>query len=413
MQKFKSKIYYGWIIVVVMGIISFVSMGLLSLNFGLFIKPMGDDLGIGRATFGFAQSAMMISAAFSAPFVGKLIDRYGTRLLLPIAATITISSIFILSQSDSSTQIIIVFIVMGLMNFNNPGNMFTSIPILKWFVKNRGKALSFSSLGIPIGAIVFIPLTQILINNNGWQLSLMVLGSIGLLVIIPISLLFLRRQPEDIGLQPDGKNLEITSKNEENIKPETSITLKESYKTFTYWQLIIIFSLHYFAVGTIALHRIPAFMDRGLDPTLVSISTAFDAVCAGVSSFIMGFLISKISSKWIASFSFFCLFIASIITIYSFDFWVMFISMAIFGVGIGGLIFIQNYIWAEKFGRENVGTIKGSSFFVIMLIGGIGAPLSGYIKDVTDSYVFIWWISVVILFLLSISILFDRKNKSE
>ena len=175
MLKFKSKIYYGWIIVVVMGIISFVSMGLLSLNFGLFIKPMGDDLGIGRATFGFAQSAMMISAAVSAPFVGKLIDRYGTRLLLPIAATITISSIFILSQSDSSIQIIIVFIVMGLMNFNNPGNMFTSIPILKWFVKNRGKALSFSSLGIPIGAIVFIPLTQILINNNGWQLSLMVL----------------------------------------------------------------------------------------------------------------------------------------------------------------------------------------------------------------------------------------------
>ena len=90
----------------------------------------------------------------------------------------------------------------------------------------------------------------------------------------------------------------------------------------------------------------------------------------------------------------------------------MFISMAIFGIGIGGLIFIQNYMWAEKFGRENVGIIKGSSFFVIMLIGGIGAPLAGYIRDVTGTYVTIWWVSVFILVLMSIFILFeDRKLK--
>ena len=87
MIKFKSNFFYGWVIVAVMATISFVSMGLLSLNFGLFIKPMGEDLNIGRATFGFAQSAMMISSAISSPIIGRLIDRFGTRLLLPIAAT--------------------------------------------------------------------------------------------------------------------------------------------------------------------------------------------------------------------------------------------------------------------------------------------------------------------------------------
>ena len=148
-----------------MGIISFVGMGLLSLNFGLFIKPMGEDLGIGRATFGLAQSSMMISAAISAPFVGHLIDRFGPRILLPLAATITIGAIFFLSFSKNSWQIVSVFIIMGFMNFNNPGNMFVSVPIVKWFVINRGKAFSFVSLGIPIGAIVFIPLTQYFINN--------------------------------------------------------------------------------------------------------------------------------------------------------------------------------------------------------------------------------------------------------
>ena len=412
MIKFKSNFFYGWVIVAVMATISFVSMGLLSLNFGLFIKPMGEDLNIGRATFGFAQSAMMISSAISSPIIGRLIDRFGTRLLLPIAATITIFAIFFLSQSTNSFQIIIFFVVMGLMNFNNPGNMFTSVPILKWFVVNRGKALSFVSLGIPFGAIVFIPLSQIFINVYGWELAMIYIGIIGLLIIVPVSLIFLKREPEDVGLKPDGMIVENVSVNTPKKSQENSFTFRESLKSFTYWQLIVIFSLHYIAVGTIALHRIPAFMDRGMDPTLVSISTAFDAVCAGGSAFIMGFIISKVKSKWIASGSFLCLVIASIITIYAFSFWVMYISMAIFGIGIGGLIFIQNYMWAEKFGRENVGIIKGSSFFVIMLIGGIGAPLAGYIRDVTGTYVTIWWVSVFILVLMSIFILFeDRKLK--
>ena len=408
-----SKFFYGWVIVGVMGIISFVGMGLLSLNFGLFIKPMGEDLGIGRATFGLAQSSMMISAAISAPFVGHLIDRFGPRILLPLAATITIGAIFFLSFSKNSWQIVSVFIIMGFMNFNNPGNMFVSVPIVKWFVINRGKAFSFVSLGIPIGAIIFIPLTQYFINKFGWESSLIYMGFLGLVIIVPVSLIFLRREPKDMGLNPDGLlNDEFVPDGFEGSM-EKSFTLRESVGTYTYWQLIVIFALFYFAIGTIALHRIPAFMDRGLDPTLVSISTAFDAVCAGITSFIVGFLVSKINSRWIASASFICLVVASVITIYAFSFWVMFVSMAIFGVGIGGLMFIQNYIWAEQFGREHVGAIKGSSYLLIMLIGGIGAPLAGYVYDQVGSYNFVWWIGICLLFLASILMLVNKSPQKK
>ena len=47
-----NRFFYGWVIVVVMAVASAVSMGMGSLNFGLFIKPMGDQLNIGRAAFG-------------------------------------------------------------------------------------------------------------------------------------------------------------------------------------------------------------------------------------------------------------------------------------------------------------------------------------------------------------------------
>ena len=53
-----------------MAVASAVSMGMGSLNFGLYIKPMGDELGIGRASFGWAMSARSASGALTGPVIG-------------------------------------------------------------------------------------------------------------------------------------------------------------------------------------------------------------------------------------------------------------------------------------------------------------------------------------------------------
>ena len=57
-----NQLYYGCVIVAVMAAAGAVSMAMGSLNYGLFIKPMGDELGIGRSTFGWAQTARLSPA---------------------------------------------------------------------------------------------------------------------------------------------------------------------------------------------------------------------------------------------------------------------------------------------------------------------------------------------------------------
>ena len=93
---------------------------------------------------------------------------------------------------------------MGLVGMSGPGALVTSVPVLKWFVRDRGRAIAFTSLGIPIGAVLFVPLTQILIDGVGWRMAWVVLAIIGVAVIVPLSAVFVRRQPEDMGLLPDG-----------------------------------------------------------------------------------------------------------------------------------------------------------------------------------------------------------------
>src|SRR5215213_8358808 len=88
----RRGIFYGWIIVVGIAFISFVIGGMGGLNAGLFVKPMEQDIGIRQSTFGWAQSARLLTFAASGWLIGRMLDKGGVRLLLAAAgATLGVS----------------------------------------------------------------------------------------------------------------------------------------------------------------------------------------------------------------------------------------------------------------------------------------------------------------------------------
>ena len=413
MRRMNSKprrFFYGWVIVGVMAASSAGSMAMATLNFGLFIKPMGDDLGIGRAAFGWAQTARRGAGALSSPVIGPLLDRYGSRLILPLAALTTGLALIGLAHIVHAWQLILLFVIMGLVGMSGPGALATSVPVLKWFVINRGRALAFMSLGVPVGAMVFVPLTQYLIEAVGWEMAWIILAIIGMSVIVPMTAMFVRRQPEDMGLLPDGEIEPVPSESDsagQGATPaEVSWTVSEAVRTASLWRLVIVFSAATLATGMVDLHRIPAFMDRGLDPTLISLATAFDAVCAGVATFTFGMLVRHIPARTLGATGFTMLALASVMTVYANSNSMMFISMAVFGLGIGGMMFLQNFIWADYFGRHSVGGIRGLVNPINLVVGGLGAPAAGYVHDFTGTYNPAWWIGVGLMITAAILTLF-------
>ena len=394
MTKLKSKYFYGWNIVFIMAITSSMTMALGTLNFGLFIKPMGDELQIGRSFFGWAQTARQVVGGLTSPWMGIWVDKYGSRIILPLATLITGMGLILLGFNSSGILMIIIFGFIGITSLGGPGALITTVPISKWFVSKRGKALAITSLGVPIGAMIFVPLTQYLIDFSGWRNTWIIFGLLAIIIIIPPSLVLLRRQPEDIGLLPDGEQ----SSEKNYIDSEVSWEFSEAIKTSVFWRITICLTVISMATGTIAIHRIPAFMDRGLDPQLIAWSTAFDAVCAGISTFTVGNLVRRVGIRILRTISFLFLAFASWITIYAFSFFEIFISMAIFGLGIGGLMFIHSFIWADYFGRKNLGQIRGKVTPFILIIGGAGAPVAGYVRDFTGSYEIVWFIGMFMMF---------------
>ncbi len=389
-----------------MAVIGSFSMALATLNFGLFIRPMGDDLGISRGVFGLAQSARMITGAATSPIVGKIIDRIGSRFLLSLAAFITGSAHIGVAYIENGWQLIALFAMMVIVAIGGPANLITTVPIAKWFVHKRGRAMAIVTIGPFAGGVIFVPFTQFLIDTLGWRNAWIALAVIGAGTIILIAPLFIRRQPEDMGLSPDGGRYADMPDEQSKTQPqsttnkqdtEVSWTLQEALHSYIFWRLTAVFSLVMLAISPAGLHRVPNFVDKGLEPGLIALAMALDAAVGGVSTFAIGLLSERIPIRFLGSLAFLALAIAILLTITSDSALLMFLSFALFGAGIGGMMMLNSFLWADYFGRTHLGSIRGFVMPFILFFSAVGAPLAGYVKDITGTYNNIWWISIILL----------------
>jgi len=385
------------VIVGVLAIARGLGLALGMLNFGLFIAPMGQELNIGRSTFGWASSLRTMGSGVTSPFLGRLVDRFGSRYLLAISVGLIGTALFLIGHITHPWQMIVLFTVAGLMPISGPAALVTTVPVSKWFVRKRGRAIGWLLLINSFCAIGLMPLSQVLIDTFGWRTAWMVIGSVAVGIIVPFSLIFMRKIPEDLGLTPDGENRIEKPLNEKQARDseadEVSWTVREAMSSSIFWRLLIVSCVTMFGTSTMVLHRLPHFMDRGLDPQLVASSIGLEVAMAGISILTLGYLAERLPARYLSGTATIVSAIAIIFTITTNTRFMLFVSMGTFGIGVGGGQLLRDFIWAEYFGRKSLGSIRGIVNPIMLAFGAIGPPLAGYVWDLTGTYSSIWWVS--------------------
>jgi MFS family permease len=166
----------------------------------------------------------------------------------------------------------------------------------------------------------------------------------------------------------------------------------------------VVFSVVMFAMSTMALHRLPAFVERGIEPTWVAWSTAFDATLASISTLLMGTLGARVPVRFLGGVGLSLMGASAWVLVVGDGIAAMFLSMGLFGFGIGGLLYMQNIIWADYFGRAHIGAIRGVVNPITMLMGAAGAPIAGYVYDYTGSYEPVWWASTGLMLIGALAV---------
>ena len=393
----RQRLFYGWVIVATMFAINFSTMATGTLNYGLFVLPMQRELALSRATFGWMQTTRRLSAGVLSFAVGKLIDRYGARVYIPLSALLIGGCLLLVSFSSQAWQFILLFGMIGVSGLAAPNGIVTSVPVAKWFVRRRGKALALATAGLGIGGIIFMPITQWLIDGYGWRGAWQILALAFLLISMPLAAVFLRRQPEDMGLTVDGGPPaqgvvgSAGARGASASGDEQTWTVREALRTGTMWKLIAVFALSGVAQGGASFHRIPYFVEKGYDAQLVSWSFAADAGGAAALALASGWLADRIPIRFLAAGSFSGFIVAILLMIYVAAAEMMFLSTIVFGCSVGIGMIVHGYIFAAYYGRAFLGAIRGIVMPINLLSAGLGAPLVGYLHDYTGTYVAAWW----------------------
>lgn len=392
------KFFYGWWIVVVAAIgLGLGYAPIIVYSFSVFIKPLSQDLHSNRASISFAFTLANLMTSISSPLVGRLADRFGARRLILIATTIFAS--ILISAPLLSGKLWSFYLFYGLLGF--VGSAPAPIPYVKvisrWFDRHRGLALGLTMIGIGSGAIVIPAFAQRLIAMLGWRSTYMVIGTLVLVVSVPIVAFFLKESPEEMGLLPDGAPVARNVAQEQNSKE--GISWREARRSATFWLMVSAVFLIGASVHGCVLHLAPLLSDRGLSPQRVALAITVLGSALMIGRVASGYLLDRFFAPRVAM----CIFGAAAIGIVllrtAAGTRLVFLAVFLIGLGMGAEVDIIAYLTSRYFGLRAFGEIYGYAFASYTLAGALGPWLMGLGFDRSGSYG-----SILVGFLLAASL---------
>ena len=194
---------------------------------------------------------------------------------------------------------------------------------------------------------------------------------LGLLVVpLPLAWLVIRRNPEDMGLHPDGSPLQArprTVETGEDLRrssigvEEVSWTLSEALRTPTFWLLSGSLLLIRFPSVSLIIVMHPYFTDNGLSPGAAARLISFFAASAFLGVFLWGGLLQRwpVRSLLVPSAVSYGASIALVVAVGGGSQAALYLSLFVMGLSLFGTAILETQVWADYYGRRHVGSILG------------------------------------------------------
>ena len=360
----------------------FVGIG----NFGIFVAPMSEELGLGNSAFGWALSARLFGFALSGPFIGRLLDSRGSRVPLAVAGLMLGGAAASMSLINSGWQMIGLALFSGMMGFWGSSTLFLTIPIAKWFVRKRGRAMSVFFPSIPFGIGISSPITQLLVDTVGWRDAWFILGIIGGLSIAAISLAFVRNKPSDLGLLPDGESASLDANERARMERrlEYSWTVRQSMRTGAFWRISVAFGLLMAAMGTVGVFWVAFLRSLDISPQVAALAFSVQAFTQVASAIVIAPWMDRMQPRYVAMAGFASVAAGMLVAAVASTTWHGFAGAALAGVGLGAGMLTQTHIWPAYYGRDHIGAVRGAATPITLIMTGIGTPVLGILFDLTS-----------------------------
>ncbi len=390
----RGSIFHGWIITAY-GAVALMLAG--PYVFGIFLRPMTEELGWSRGDFALANTVSVFMGGVIGFFVGPIVDGRRGRWLIAGGAVVAGLSLAALAFVDAMWQFWLLRGVIFMIGSAGISPLVVNSTISKWFVRRRGTAIAIASMGLSSGAIVVAPGIAWVVEHWGWRSGWVVQGALIIAVLAIPAVFIIRRQPEDIGLHPDGDtNADLarlaataTHSTRRTAASEVSWTRAEAMRTSQLWTLVIVFGLSGISSNAIFLHLIPFLQDVGFSAAVAVGIVGFQNGVALVTKPGWGVLMDRydprhmIALGWASKLLPLCLMplVGS-----HYGLWAMLPLNVLYGIGAGAQQSGQEVIWAYCFGRRHIGAVRSVALPITTILFAGGVWFAGAAWDATGSY---------------------------
>ncbi len=388
-----APFFYGWVIVGVAALanISRVSSAVEVLS--LFVPHFVDEFHWNRTLISSAVSFGGLAGAAIAPLAGRLVDRYGPRVIIAVGGVLVGIGCLSIALLQGAVMFILGF---GLMRLAGQGIVMMATPVAtaNWFVRNRGKAMAVMFTCSYVGIIIAPPAIQGIINLGGWRSAWVALAALAFAGGVIPPLLFLIRRPEDVGMLPDGgRRAAPGSAEKATVQSSTAVgtsavewTARQALRTPAVWLVMGATLFSSIMVSGVGLFQVPYYIERGVSPTLSAIVISTFAIGLSAGSIALGWLADRTSARglMIAAYLGGVGVIALLIQVHGPP--MAFLFALLFGIMVGGIFTLNPLLLATYYGRLSLGSIMGVA--QMAKVGGLalGPLVAGVFYDVTQSY---------------------------
>lgn len=397
-KPFALPFYYGWVNVFVAALAMVGTLPGRTQGLGLVTESLLHDLQIDRVLFARINLWATLIGALFCLGVGRLIDRFGSRLILTVV-TIALAIVVLLMSGAKGVAAMAVMITLT-RGLGQSALSVVSITIVgKWFVRRLNLAMAIYTVALSIGFMLAFPTIGAIVVRNGWRTAWWTIGLALLFGLAPLSLLLVRRSPESCSLQPDI----LSTKDRISEDATHGFTLMQALLTPGFWVFGLAAAVYGLIASGIALFNESILAERGFDASTYHRSLVIVALTALIGNFLGGWLAAKWSMNRLLALAM-VLLAGSLVALPHVSTQThVAIYAVVMGLAGGFVIVIFFSFWSHAYGRAHLGKIQGAAQALTVIASAVGPLLLAECATRTGSYAAMFYLLTLVVLVLALS----------
>lgn len=357
-------------------------------SFTVFLLPISETFGWARADVVSIYSLASLSMGLASPFVGRLFDLSGPRVVYGLGLTLIGAGLSLAAFADKLWQLQLCVGFAAGLGTSCLGNVTSSLLLGRWFGNRLPTAMAVVYSATGAGVLTLLPASQLMIDHVGWRGAYHWIGAILLILIVPLSLLPWRRIASG--------NTPAVGSPSPNLADE-GLTLLRALRHHAFWALFSTFFFTAIGMYAIAVQVVAYLIEVGFPPLQAATAWGLSGVVLVVGMLTVSWLDSLIGRRQAILFSYglTTIGIGFLWLLHRYpNLWLLGGFLLCFGSTIGSRGPLITAAAINIFRGKRVGTIFGTISIGSGLGSALGSLTGGIIHDWSQSY------DLVILFAL-------------